>query len=60
LVQRVETVQAMVRYERVCPHDEHHHHLVCDGCGLVMPFADEAPERQSNPQPACAADRLRA
>jgi Fur family transcriptional regulator, ferric uptake regulator len=45
LVQRVETGQAMVRYERVCAHDEHHHHLVCDGCGLVMPFSDDALER---------------
>lgn len=45
LVQRVETGQAMVRYERVCDRDEHHHHLVCDGCGLVMPFADEALEQ---------------
>jgi Fur family ferric uptake transcriptional regulator len=45
LVQRVETGQAMVRYERVCEHDEHHHHLVCEGCGLVMPFFDEALEQ---------------
>jgi Fur family transcriptional regulator, ferric uptake regulator len=45
LVQRVETGQAMVRYERVCAADEHHHHLVCDGCGLVMPFSDEALEQ---------------
>jgi Fur family transcriptional regulator, ferric uptake regulator len=45
LVQRVETGQAMVRYERVCTHEEHHHHLVCDGCGLVMPFSDDALER---------------
>jgi Fur family ferric uptake transcriptional regulator len=45
LVQRVETGQSMVRYERVCDHDEHHHHLVCDGCGLVMPFSDEALEQ---------------
>jgi Fur family transcriptional regulator, ferric uptake regulator len=45
LVQRVETGQAMVRYERVCEHDEHHHHLVCDRCGLVMPFTDPALER---------------
>jgi Fur family ferric uptake transcriptional regulator len=46
LVSRVETGQAMVRYERA--HDsaeEHHHHLVCDSCGLVMPFSDEALER---------------
>jgi Fur family ferric uptake transcriptional regulator len=45
LVQRVETGQAMVRYERVCGHEEHHHHLVCDECGLVMPFSDKALER---------------
>jgi Fur family ferric uptake transcriptional regulator len=45
LVQRVETGQAMVRYERVCEHDEHHHHLVCDQCGLVMPFSDPGLER---------------
>ncbi len=46
LVARVETGQARVRYERV--HDsegEHHHHLVCDSCGLVMPFSDDALER---------------
>jgi Fur family ferric uptake transcriptional regulator len=45
LVQRVETGQAMVRYERVCERDEHHHHLVCDDCGLVMPFSDRALEQ---------------
>jgi Fur family ferric uptake transcriptional regulator len=45
LVQRVETGQAMVRYERVCEHEAHHHHLVCDQCGLVMPFSDAALER---------------
>jgi Fur family ferric uptake transcriptional regulator len=45
LVQRVETGQAMVRYERVCEREEHHHHLVCDECGLVMPFSDAGLER---------------
>ncbi len=45
LVQRVETGQAMVRYERVCEHDQHHHHLVCDECGVVMPFSDAGLER---------------
>jgi Fur family ferric uptake transcriptional regulator len=45
LVQRVETGQAMVRYERACEREEHHHHhLVCDECGVVMPFSDEALE----------------
>ncbi len=46
LVQRVETGQAMVRYERVCEREEHHHHLVCDECGLVMPFSDAGLERE--------------
>jgi Fur family transcriptional regulator, ferric uptake regulator len=45
LVQRVETGQAMVRYERVCEREEHHHHLVCDECGVVMPFSDAGLER---------------
>jgi len=45
LVQRVETGQTMVRYERVCEHERHHHHLVCDACGLVMPFSDAGLER---------------
>jgi Fur family ferric uptake transcriptional regulator len=45
LVQRVETGQAMVRYERVCDSREHHHHLVCDQCGLVTPFSDPGLER---------------
>jgi len=45
LVQRVETGQAMVRYERHSDHGEHHHHLVCERCGLVMPFSDPGLER---------------
>jgi Fur family transcriptional regulator, ferric uptake regulator len=45
LVARVDTGQAMVRYERARDSAEHHHHLVCDACGLVMPFSDDALER---------------
>ncbi|HEY3759586.1 MAG TPA: Fur family transcriptional regulator [Solirubrobacteraceae bacterium] len=46
LVSRVETGQAMVRYERSHDaHEGHHHHLVCDSCGMVMPFSDDALER---------------
>lgn len=45
LVQRVDTGQAMVRYERVSDQHEHHHHLVCDSCGAVMPFSDPGLER---------------
>ena len=40
LVQRVQVGQAMARYEPVRAGDEHHHHLVCDSCGMVMPFTD--------------------
>ncbi len=43
-MERVETGQAMVRYERARDAEEHHHHLVCDECGLVMPFSDDALE----------------
>ncbi len=45
LVQRVETRQAMVRFEPVREGHDHHHHLVCDHCGRVSPFADEELER---------------
>ena len=45
LVQRVETGQAMVRYERVSGEKEHHHHLVCEQCGDVRPFSDALLER---------------
>jgi Fur family ferric uptake transcriptional regulator len=44
LVQRVDIGQSMVRYERACELEDHHHHLVCDECGLVMPFSDPALE----------------
>jgi Fur family transcriptional regulator, ferric uptake regulator len=45
LVQKVDTGQTMVRFERVCPQEGHHHHLVCDRCGRVMPFSDSKLER---------------
>ena len=44
LVRRVEIGQAMVRFERARDGHEDHHHLVCDRCGLVMPFSDEGLE----------------
>jgi Fur family ferric uptake transcriptional regulator len=40
LVQRVQVGQAMARYEPVRGEGGHHHHLVCDSCGSVMPFTD--------------------
>jgi Fur family transcriptional regulator, ferric uptake regulator len=44
LVQRVEIGGDAGGYERVDP-DAHHHHLVCDECGRLAPFADRSLER---------------
>jgi Fur family transcriptional regulator, ferric uptake regulator len=44
LVQKVQVGQAMARYEPIRGHDEHHHHLVCDNCGVVLPFTDSGLE----------------
>jgi Fur family ferric uptake transcriptional regulator len=41
LVQRVEVGAGVARYEAAQASGEHHHHLVCDGCGKVEAFADE-------------------
>lgn len=40
LVQKVEVGQAMARYEPIRTGVGHHHHLVCDSCGTVIPFSD--------------------
>ena len=45
LVTRVETGQGVVRYEAARGEHEHHHHLVCDHCGRLVPFADEELEQ---------------
>lgn len=45
LVQRVDTGQSMARYEPIRDGEGHHHHLVCDGCGLLIPFSDDELER---------------
>jgi Fur family transcriptional regulator, ferric uptake regulator len=44
-VQRVETGQGVVRYEASRGDHDHHHHLVCDRCGRLVPFADEKLEQ---------------
>jgi len=44
LVQKVQVGQDMARYEPVRTGAGHHHHLVCDSCGTVTPFTDEALE----------------
>ncbi len=46
LVVRIEVGQGISRYEALHPHGaHHHHHLVCDVCGDVVPFEDEELER---------------
>jgi Fur family ferric uptake transcriptional regulator len=45
LLQRVEIGQGIVRYEPVRDGPGHHHHLVCDQCGRLQPFTDDALER---------------
>jgi Fur family ferric uptake transcriptional regulator len=44
-LQRVEVGQGMVRYEPARHGPGHHHHLVCERCGRLQPFTDEALER---------------
>jgi Fur family ferric uptake transcriptional regulator len=43
LVQKLQIGQ-MARYEPIRTGDGHHHHLVCDNCGTVTPFTDNALE----------------
>jgi Fur family ferric uptake transcriptional regulator len=45
LVQRLDVGGGSARYEPALPGGDHHHHLVCDRCGRVTPFADEPLER---------------
>jgi Fur family ferric uptake transcriptional regulator len=43
LVQRVEIGGDAAGYERLDA-EQHHHHIVCERCGRLSPFADEALE----------------
>ncbi len=45
LVARLELGDAMTRYELVDPAGAHHHHLLCDTCGGLVPFDDGDLER---------------
>jgi Fur family ferric uptake transcriptional regulator len=45
LVTRVDVGQGSTRYEAARPDGHHHHHMVCDRCGDVQPFADDDLER---------------
>jgi Fur family transcriptional regulator, ferric uptake regulator len=44
LVQKIDLGDGRAHYERVELAEEHHHHLVCNECGRVEPFADETLE----------------
>jgi Fur family transcriptional regulator, ferric uptake regulator len=44
LVQRFDVGEGIARYEAALPGGDHHHHLVCESCGTVEPFEDEALE----------------
>jgi Fur family transcriptional regulator, ferric uptake regulator len=49
LVNRVDLGDGVARYELVDPRGEHHHHhMVCDRCGQLIPFDDPALERSIN------------
>jgi len=45
LVARLELGDATARFELVDPAGEHHHHLLCDSCGALVPFDDADLER---------------
>jgi Fur family transcriptional regulator, ferric uptake regulator len=45
LVTRLEVGQGMARYEPLLPDGDHHHHMVCDACGTVVPFEDPELEK---------------
>jgi Fur family ferric uptake transcriptional regulator len=44
-VQKIDVGAGISRYEPIHSGGEHHHHLVCDSCGKVEPFADSGLER---------------
>ncbi len=45
LIQKIDVGGDSAAYEKVDPRGHHHHHLVCDGCGKVIPFEDEDLEK---------------
>lgn len=44
LIQRVAIGRDATGYERI-DREQHHHHLVCETCGTLSPFADKPLER---------------
>ena len=53
LVRRMDLAEAAY-YEPAHPGGEHHHHVVCDRCGKVSQFEDEALETRDRPARAAA------
>lgn len=45
LVERLDLGRAGTMYEAARHGDGHHHHIVCDRCGEVVPFADPGLEQ---------------
>jgi Fur family ferric uptake transcriptional regulator len=45
LVNRLDVGDGIARYETTDPAGQHHHHLLCDQCGKLVPFDDPALER---------------
>jgi Fur family ferric uptake transcriptional regulator len=45
LVNRLDVGDGIARYELADPAGEHHHHLVCEGCGRLVAFDDPGLER---------------
>ena len=44
LIKRFDVGEGTARYEPAHPSGEHHHHIVCDSCGTVEAFEDDALE----------------
>jgi Fur family ferric uptake transcriptional regulator len=44
-VQRIDIGAGISRFEPIHSDGEHHHHLVCDDCGKLVPFTDDELER---------------
>lgn len=40
VAKRVELGERGSRFEAIGPSGDHHHHMVCEGCGAVEPFED--------------------
>jgi Fur family ferric uptake transcriptional regulator len=46
LVARIEVGDGVTRYEAIYPDGlHHHHHMICDNCGELVPFHDDELER---------------